>query len=133
MQLGAGLLFGAGIGLVSSLLGVTAGELLIPMLVFAFGVDIGDSRYGKSADQPADGGRRLDRPCEAEFLNGSAGMGRNCAPMGVGPVVGGVLVNGVSPTLLKALLGMILIYSAGRVFLKQPREDAVVRKECGQP
>jgi len=36
----AGILFGLGIGLVSSLLGVAGGELIIPTLLFAFGADI---------------------------------------------------------------------------------------------
>src|SRR5918998_1873186 len=36
----AAVLFGLGIGLVSSLLGVAGGELIIPTLVFAFGADI---------------------------------------------------------------------------------------------
>src|SRR5918998_1251130 len=36
----AGILFGLGIGLVSSLLGVAGGELIIPTLVFALGVGI---------------------------------------------------------------------------------------------
>jgi uncharacterized protein len=39
-HIGAGLLFGLAIGLVSSLLGVAGGELIIPTLVFAFGADI---------------------------------------------------------------------------------------------
>jgi hypothetical protein len=37
---GADLLFGLGIGLVSSLLGVAGGEVIIPTLVFAYGADI---------------------------------------------------------------------------------------------
>lgn len=36
----AAALFGLAVGLVSSLLGVAGGELIIPILVFAFGVDI---------------------------------------------------------------------------------------------
>src|SRR5215204_4024709 len=36
----AGVLFGLGIGVVSSLLGVAGGELIIPTLLFAFGADI---------------------------------------------------------------------------------------------
>jgi uncharacterized membrane protein YedE/YeeE len=36
----AGVLFGLGIGLVSSLLGVAGGELIIPILVFTFGAGI---------------------------------------------------------------------------------------------
>jgi uncharacterized protein len=39
-HIGAGILFGLLIGLVSSLLGVAGGELIIPTLVFAFGADI---------------------------------------------------------------------------------------------
>src|SRR3954470_1284898 len=36
----AGVLFGLGIGLVSSLLGVAGGEVIIPTLIFAYGPDI---------------------------------------------------------------------------------------------
>jgi uncharacterized membrane protein YfcA len=36
----AGVLFGMGIGLVSSLLGIAGGEVIIPTLVFAYGADI---------------------------------------------------------------------------------------------
>jgi hypothetical protein len=39
-RLVAAVIFGLGIGLVSSLLGVAGGELIIPTLVFAFGVGI---------------------------------------------------------------------------------------------
>src|SRR5882724_5557252 len=39
-HVGVEILFGLGIGLVSSLLGVAGGELIIPTLVFAFGADI---------------------------------------------------------------------------------------------
>jgi uncharacterized protein len=40
VRLVAAVIFGLGIGLVSSLLGVAGGELIIPTLVFAFGVGI---------------------------------------------------------------------------------------------
>ena len=36
----AGVLFGLGIGLISSLLGVAGGEVIIPTLIFAYGADI---------------------------------------------------------------------------------------------
>lgn len=39
-QIIAGILFGLAIGMVSSLLGVAGGELIIPTLIFAFGVEI---------------------------------------------------------------------------------------------
>jgi uncharacterized membrane protein YfcA len=40
MRLVAAVIFGLGIGLVSSMLGVAGGELIIPTLVFAFGAVI---------------------------------------------------------------------------------------------
>ena len=40
VSIAAGVLLGMGIGLVSSLLGVAGGEVIIPTLVFAYGVDI---------------------------------------------------------------------------------------------
>lgn len=39
-RIGAGILFGLVIGLVSSLLGVAGSEIIIPTVVFAFGADI---------------------------------------------------------------------------------------------
>ena len=39
-HLSAGIAIGVGIGIVSSVLGVAGGELLIPTLIFVFGVDI---------------------------------------------------------------------------------------------
>ncbi len=44
VRLLAAVLFGLGIGLVSSLLVVAGGELIIPTLIFAFGVDIRAAR-----------------------------------------------------------------------------------------
>jgi uncharacterized membrane protein YfcA len=40
LHFGTGAALGTGIGLVSSVLGVAGGELLIPALIFIFGVDI---------------------------------------------------------------------------------------------
>lgn len=118
----AGILFGLGIGLVSSLLGVAGGEIIIPTLVFAFGVDIktagtasllislptvlvGLIRYGSQ-------GRLSDRTALRDTV----------APMGVGSIIGaiigGLLVGIIPASILKILLGIILNISAFRVFYK---------------
>ncbi|MDP9282178.1 MAG: sulfite exporter TauE/SafE family protein, partial [Chloroflexota bacterium] len=115
-----GLLFGAGIGLFSSLLGVAGGEVIIPTLVFAFGVDIkvagtasllislptvlaGIARYGRRGDY-------ADRQA----------LGGTVLPMSLGSVLGalagGLAVGLVPAGVLKVGLGVILIWSAQRIF-----------------
>lgn len=118
-QIAAGLLLGSAIGLVSSVLGVAGGELIIPTLVFGFGADVktagtasllislptvvvGLLRYARR-------GACMDRaPLRATVL-----------PMGVGSVLGavlgGLLVGVIAPSVLKLLLGVILIVSALRL------------------
>jgi uncharacterized membrane protein YfcA len=122
-RVGAGLGCGLMIGLVSSMLGVAGGELIIPTLIFAFGVEVktagtasllislpivlvGVMRYAK---QGAYGNRQSLRD--------------TVAPMGVGSVIGAViggLLAGVVPSeLLKVFLGLILVISAIRIFYKR--------------
>lgn len=121
----AGVLFGLGIGLVSSLLGVAGGELIIPTLVLAFGVDIktagtasllislptlvvGVIRHrGRGAFRD----RRVLADLAAPMAGGSA----------VGAMVGALLVGMVAVGLLKAVLGIILAVSA----VKMLRRSAV--------
>lgn len=116
----AGVPFGLAIGFVSSVLGVAGGELIIPTLIFAFGVDIktagtasllvslptvlvGVSRY-------ASRGAYVDR----------SDLAKTVAPMGVGSIIGAIiggLLVGVTPVrVLKVGLGVILIVSAARTF-----------------
>lgn len=116
----AGLVFGLGIGLVSSLLGVAGGELIIPTLVFAFGVDIktaGTASLLISLPTVAVGvsrHRRLGAFAEKRDLTGTV------APMGVGSVIGavagGLLVGFFPAAALKLVLGVILILSAAKIF-----------------
>ncbi len=116
----AAVLFGLGIGLVSSLLGVAGGELIIPTLIFAFGAGI------KAAGTAS---LLVSLPTVVVGVLRHRGLGafeegqditKTVAPMGVGSVVGavvgGFLVGIVPAAALKLLLGIILIVSAVRIF-----------------
>src|SRR5215218_5208324 len=118
----AATLFGVGIGLVSSLLGVAGGELIIPTLVFAFGVGI------KTAGTAS---LLISLPIVAVGVLRHRGLGsfadradltRTVAPMGAGSVIGavagGFLVGVVAASVLKFVLGVILIASAVRFFYR---------------
>src|SRR5918995_790318 len=120
VRLVAAMIFGVGIGLVSSLLGVAGGELIIPTLVFAFGAGIktaGTASLLVSLPTVAVGvlrHRRLGSFAE------SADLTQTVAPMGLGSVVGavtgGLFVGVVPAAALKFVLGVILIVSAVRIF-----------------
>jgi uncharacterized protein len=120
VRLIAAVLFGLGIGLVSSLLGVAGGELIIPTLIFAFGADIkvaGTASLLISLPTVVVGvlrHRRLGAFEERRDLN------EIVVPMGIGSVIGAVaggLLVGLAPAAaLKVILGVILIVSAMRIF-----------------
>jgi uncharacterized membrane protein YfcA len=114
--------FGLGIGLVSSLLGVAGGELIIPTLVFAFGAGIktaGTASLLISLPTVAVG--VLRHRSLGSFAD-RADLTRTVAPMGVGSVIGavagGFLVGVVAASVLKFVLGVILIVSAVRIFYR---------------
>ena len=118
----AAVIFGLCIGLVSSLLGVAGGELIIPTLVFAFGVGIkaaGTASLLISLPTVAVGVLRHRRLGSFEDR---ADLTRTVALMGVGSVVGavvgGFLVGLVSAAALELVLGAILIVSAVRIFYR---------------
>jgi uncharacterized protein len=120
LWLGAGVIFGLGIGLVSSLLGVAGGELIIPTLVFAFGADIktaGTASLLISLPTVAMGIFRYSRQ-RAYTENDS--LTKTVLPMGIGSVlgaiIGGLLVGMVSQSWLKLGLGIILMVSAFGIF-----------------
>jgi uncharacterized membrane protein YfcA len=115
----SGVLFGLGIGLVSSLLGVAGGEIIIPTLVFAYGADIktaGTASLLISLPVVAVGIMRYAR--QGAFTRDV--LAGTVAPMGLGSVIGallgGVLVGIAPASLLKLGLGVILIVSAWRTF-----------------
>ena len=116
----AAVIFGLAIGLVSSLLGVAGGELIIPTLVFAFGVGIktaGTASLLISLPTVAVGVLRHRR---LGSYGERADLTRTVTPMGagsvVGALVGGSLVGLVPAGALKLVLGVILIVSAVRIF-----------------
>jgi uncharacterized membrane protein YfcA len=123
----AGVLFGLGIGLVSSLLGVAGGEIIIPTLIFAYGVDIktaGTASLLISLPTVAVGIIRYAR----RGAYSRRALLETVAPMGIGSVlgavIGGLLVGIVSSSLLKLGLGIILIISAWRTFSHSHRPAA---------
>lgn len=123
----AGICFGLGIGLVSSLLGVAGGEMIIPTLVFAFGVNIktaGTASLLISFPTICVG---LLRYALSGAFAERRPLTETVAPMGIGSVigalVGGLLVGIVPVPALKLMLGAILIISALRIFRKkQPHQ-----------
>ncbi len=115
-----GILFGLVIGLVSSMLGVAGGELIIPTLIFAYGAEI---KVAGSASL------LISLPTVlmgvVRYLGQGAYQTRHdlretIAPMGAGSVIGAIiggLLVGIAPSaILKIGLGIILIWSASRIF-----------------
>ena len=118
----AGILFGLAIGLVSSLLGVAGGEIIIPTLVFAFGVDIktaGTASLLISFPTVLVG---LVKYASRGAFHDHSALKNTVVPMGVGSVigatVGGMLAEIVPASALKFALGVVLNISAFRVFHK---------------
>jgi uncharacterized protein len=116
----AGIFFGLGIGLVSSLLGVAGGELIIPTMVFAFGADIktaGTASLIISLPTVAMGIFRYTR--RGAFADHDS-LVKTVLPMGAGSILGAIiggLLAGLAPqTWLKLGLGIILMISAFRIF-----------------
>ncbi|MBF2090750.1 MAG: sulfite exporter TauE/SafE family protein [Synechococcales cyanobacterium K44_A2020_017] len=119
-QIPVGVLFGLGIGLVSSILGVAGGELIIPTLIFAFGVDIKSAGTGSLIVSLPTVTIGLIRYIRAGALSDRQALRDTVVPIGIGSVIGaiagGLLVGLIAPSVLKFILGFILIVSAVRVF-----------------
>jgi uncharacterized membrane protein YfcA len=119
-RISTGILFGLIIGLVSSLLGVAGGEVIIPTLIFAFGVDIktaGTASLLVSLPTVMVG---LMKYASRGALSDRTALRSTVAPMGFGSIIGafigGILVGIVPASVLKIGLGIILNISAFRVF-----------------
>jgi uncharacterized membrane protein YfcA len=101
-------------------LGVAGGELIIPTLIYAFGVDIklaGTASLLISLPTVLVG---ISRFAIHGAYSQKQDLYQTVAPMGVGSVigavVGGLLVGFVPARILKIILGLILCYSAWRIF-----------------
>lgn len=119
-QVATGVLFGLVIGLVSSMLGVAGGELIIPTLIFAYGAEIkvaGSASLLISLPTVLIG---VIRYLDQGAYQGRRDLNETIAPMGIGSiigaVIGGLLVGIVPSAILKVGLGVILIWSASRIF-----------------
>lgn len=117
--------FAAGclIGVVSSTLGVAGGELIIPTLIFIFGVGIktaGSASLIISLPTVMVG---LARYARKNMLFSRAEGLSIVLPMGLGSVIGsvlgGVLAGIVPANWLKVILGLVLIGSAMRMFRRK--------------
>jgi uncharacterized membrane protein YfcA len=117
----AALLFGLGIGLVSSLLGVAGGELIIPTLLFAFGADVKTADTASLLISLPTVAVGVVRHARLKAFDERLYLTQTVVPMGVGSVIGavagGLLVGLVPAAALKLVLGVILIVSAVRIFL----------------
>jgi len=122
IELISGVLFGMLIGVFSSTLGVAGGELIIPTLIFMYGIDAktaGSASLLISLPTILSGITRHSTAGNYRELNE---FPQTIIPMSLGSIIGalagGVLVGFVSANLIKLILGCILIYSAWHVFHK---------------
>ncbi len=119
----SGLAFGLVIGAISGLLGVAGGEVIIPTLIVGFGTPI---KAAGSLSQMVSIPTVLTgfiRHYRAGALNDRAMVTRLIVPMGLGAIAGGIgggLLASLAPSsVLKAVLGVILIGSSVKVFVRQ--------------
>jgi uncharacterized membrane protein YfcA len=120
----SGLALGFLIGAISGLLGVAGGEVIIPTLILGFGAPIksaGSLSQMVSIPSVLTG---FVRHYRAGSFSDREIVTRLILPMCLGAIVGGIgggLLSPLAPSsFLKALLGVILIVSSVKVFVRQP-------------
>lgn len=117
------ILCGLGIGFISSMLGVAGGELIIPTLILLFGVDAkiaGSASLLISLPTMLIG---ISRHTANHVYDDPKDLSALILPMGIGSIlgafIGSMLITYVSTSHLKLILGLILIFSAMRLFLEK--------------
>ncbi|MDQ7828955.1 MAG: sulfite exporter TauE/SafE family protein [Armatimonadota bacterium] len=127
----AGVGLGLGIGLVSSLLGVAGGELLIPTLVFGYGVDVKSAGTASVLIALPSVAAGVARWARVGGLSDRAAVRGTVVPMGLGSVLGAfagsALARVVPAELVKLLLGLLLVTSALRAFRRAHGESVRVQ------
>jgi uncharacterized membrane protein YfcA len=117
-RIAAGVAFGAGIGLVSSVLGVAGGELLIPLLILVFGADIKTAGTASAMIALPIVIAGLLRYRRLDALPTWRAAYRMWTAMNLGSVagaaVGAALVVAAPAAALKFGLGLLLIYAAAK-------------------
>ncbi|MFN3938364.1 MAG: sulfite exporter TauE/SafE family protein [Gemmobacter sp.] len=117
---------GVVIGLVSSLLGVAGGELIIPVFILLFGVDVKlAGSMSMLVGMPTIAVGLLRHFGAGSVLRERPVWRRTIAPLGAGSVIGAIFgalaVAFVPSQALKIGLGIILIWSAWGVFRHLPQ------------
>jgi uncharacterized membrane protein YfcA len=114
----AGFLIGIGIGLVSSMLGVAGGELLIPTMMFVFDADIRTAGTASIIISVWVVSSGLFRYWRMNAIPVGRGAQRITAAMAAGSILGaflgGLAVAYAPVTVLKALLGCVLLAAAAK-------------------
>lgn len=118
---------GIAIGLVSSLLGVAGGELIIPVFIFLFGVDVKVAgSMSMLVAMPTIAVGLLRHFGAGSVLRERAVWRATILPLGAGSVLGAIvgasLLGIVSAEALKIGLGIVLVWSAWGVFRHLPHK-----------
>lgn len=120
LRLVAGVVAGLGIGVVAALLGVAGGELLIPVIVLLYGLDIklaGSLSLMVSLPTMIVGFTRYTRADAFKVLREEKPlMGWMVAGSILGAALGGLLLGLVPTGWLMGLLGIVLLASAVKTF-----------------
>lgn len=125
--------FGVVIGLISSLLGVAGGELIIPVFILLFGVDVKVAgSMSILVGMPTIAVGLLRHFGAGSVLRERAIWHTTIVPLGAGSVLGailGALALGLVPSqALKIGLGIILIWSAWGVFRHLPSTPSALNR-----
>ncbi|KMT22545.1 sulfite exporter TauE/SafE family protein [Clostridium cylindrosporum] len=118
-----GVFCGLIIGFISSLLGVAGGELIIPILILIFGVDIkiaGTVSLLISLPTILIG---ISKNASNKMYSDKKDFTSLILPMGIGSIIGAfigaALVSMISSEIIRLLLGILLIFSALKLFIEK--------------
>nr|WP_237073096.1 sulfite exporter TauE/SafE family protein [Prosthecochloris sp. CIB 2401] len=121
-----GIVSGFGIGVVASMLGVAGGELLIPVIVLLYGVDVklaGSLSLAISLPTMLVGFARYTKSQAIIVLREERSL---FIALGIGSIIGAAagsaLLGVVSSDVLVLLLALVLMISAYKIFTHQKRE-----------